>query len=172
MDYPTQLFLWSLLAAAYFGLLGAVFGSLTAVVNHLDGRAGGSFVGQVVARAFEPLSPLGRALLVGLVDGLLFGGLLGTVVAFVFVPPHQTAWPRLRPIFLGSLAVVGVALLLGSLATRLARSHRVAVAGLSLGGFSGMTIGLATGGVDGLLIGAWCGLVLGSLVGVWLTHRR
>jgi len=171
MDAPTRLFLWSLTAAGYFGLLGALFGGLAAWVNHLDGRAGGSYVGRRVAESFEPLSPVRRALLVGAVDGLLFGTLLGTALAFAVVTPEEKAWPRLRPLFLAGLALVGVASLLGCLATRLARQQRSAVSGLSVGGLVGLTLGFVLGGADGLLIGAWAGLLLGAMIGLWRASR-
>jgi hypothetical protein len=171
MDYPTRLFLWSLLGAAFFGLLGALFGALTALVNHFDGRAAGSFVGHLVARSFDSLSAVRRAALVGGVDGLVFGGLAGTVLVFVLLPREASAWPRLRPVFGTGLALVAVALLLGLLATRLARIQRPAVVGLSLGGFLGMTLGFFLGGADGLLLGAWAGLFGGTLLGMWLGTR-
>jgi hypothetical protein len=171
MDYPTRLFLWSLLAAAFFGLLGALFGGFTSLVNHFDGRAAGSFVGHLVARAFEPLPASRRAALVGSVDGLAFGALLGTALVFALLPRHDAAWPRLRPVFATGLVLVAVALVLGLVATRLARSQRPAVVGLSLGGFLGMSVGYFVGQADGLLLGAWSGLLGGALLGLWLAAR-
>ena len=171
MDYPTRLFLWSLLAAAFFGLLGTLFGSLTSLINHFDGRAAGSFLGHLVARAFEPLPASRRAALVGAVDGLVFGALLGTALTFAILPREEAAWPRLRPVFATGLVLVAVALLLGSVATRLARAQRPAVVGLSVGGFVGMSLGYFVGQADGLLIGAWAGLLLGALFGLWLAAR-
>lgn len=159
------------MGAGFFALLGSTFGLVTALVNHFDGRAGGSFLGHAVATRFEPLSPARRAGLVGAIDGLVFGAVLGTLLSLGLAWEGEHEWVRLRQTFLAGLALVGMALLFGLMATKLAPQQRTAVACLSLGGFVGMVGGFFVAGADGLIFGAWGGLVVGSVVGVWWNRH-
>ena len=174
MPAETRLFLWMLASAAFFGALASLFGALAAWFKARDGQGGGTALGHGVADAFDrvgesPMPPLARALLVGGIDGLAFGAVVGLGIGLACAWDGQGEWQRLRPLFAG-----GLALGLGGLAFGLAgRALAGAGAGVLLGLFLGVMAGAAPGyllaGTDGLMVGILSGAVAGSGAGCWLS---
>src|SRR5208282_5454125 len=91
MEPSLRVFLWSLTGAAFFGLVGAVFGAIANTLARIHGRAAGGFPGRAVLEAFlrvrrKPFSPALTGVLVGAWDGGAFlamgGALLGAIAAY------------------------------------------------------------------------------------------
>lgn len=175
MDARTRLFLWSLAGCGFFAVLGALFGALAAVLNRREGRAAGSAVGLTVAAAFERLGdhlpPLTRAAVVGGVDGLTFGAVVGALLGLGLAWEGQDEWPRLRSAFASGLGLVAVATVFGLMGHGLSPKERYAVVGLCGGGLGGVAVGFLAGGTDGLILGALLGLVIGAAVSWWAAGR-
>lgn len=169
MDSISRLFVWTLVSFLYFGALGAIFGAISSVFNRRQGRVSGSYLGLRVAAAFEPLPPFAHAAIVGGVDGLSFGAVVGALLGLALAWQGRDEWARLRVACGVGLALVVLAMVFGFLAHKIADDERVAVLGLCGGGFLGLSIGFVLGGGDGLILGALLGLVLGAGIALWLT---
>jgi hypothetical protein len=168
VDERTRLFLWVLLASTFFAFLGGLFGAVTGVVTWRDGRAAGTVLGLRVARAFARLAErdLGattRGALVGGTDGAAFGAVVGALLGFIATRGGQGEWESLRPILIGSLALVSGALLFGIAAIGLTSAGIRVLLGLFAGSMCGALAGFSLGGTDGLLFGTLAGAVAGTL---------
>lgn len=141
------------------------------MVNRRQGRVSGSFVGLRIANAFEPLTPLIRALLVGGLDGLTFGAVFGSLVGFGLAWDGHHEWTRMRLAFGCGLALVVMATVFGLISQELGTREKAAVLSLSGGGIVGVIAGFVLGGADGLMIGALMGLLIGAVLGVRLATR-
>jgi hypothetical protein len=166
MDARTRLFLWTLAGCGFFAVVGCLFGALSAVLNRRHGRVAGSLVGFRVAEAFEPLEPLVRAALVGGIDGLTFGAVAGSIVGFGLAWDGHSEWERLRVVFGGALALVGLAVVFGLISQEVGPNERYAVLSLCGGGMVGVSLGYVLAGTDGLIVGALLGLIAGATFAV------
>ena len=159
-------------SAGFFGGLAALFGALTAYFKARDGQGSGTRLGHGVADAFDragdaPMPPLARALLVGGVDGFVFGAVVGLGIGAWC----KGDWERLRPILGGGLGLVLAALAFGLAGRALQGAGTGVLLGLSAGGVLGAFAGFFIGGIDGLMVGVLAGAVIGSVLGVD-TRRR
>src|SRR5438552_974629 len=173
MDERTRLFLWVLAGGGSFSFLGASFGALTGAMTWKNGRAGGTALGFAVARAFAraagaELPPVRKGALVGGTDGLVFLGLIGTVIGFIAGARHPSEWATLRPLLFGATLLVAGAAFFGVLAYAIVAGGVRAIAALFVGAILGALIGHAFGALSGLLIGAISGAVVGTAVALSL----
>jgi hypothetical protein len=169
MDERTRLFLCVLASAGFFSVLGGLFGALAGVVTWRDGRAAGTSLGMSVARAFarvseQSMSPGTLAAIVGGTDGAIFGAFLGCVFGLVAGWHGQAEWQTLRPILLGSMLLVGAAILFGLMAVGLTAAGTRCLLGLFIGGVAGAFDGFQIGQTDGLILGMFAGGVSGTIL--------
>lgn len=169
MDERTRLFLWVLAGEGVFAALGGLFGALTGLVHACQGRVGGTPLGQGVARAYargaeDGLSLPARGTLIGGIDGMAFGAVVGTLVGLAAAWQGPDAWPLFRLVLLTSLFLVLTALALGGFAGLITLVGPRAVVGLFAGGMSGALLGFSHRGADGLFLGTLLGAALGGLL--------
>jgi hypothetical protein len=169
LDERTRLFLCVLASAGFFAVLAGLFGALSGAIAWGEGRAAGTGMGMSVARAFARLSDRGLSVttwgaLVGGTDGVLFGAVVGCLFGLAAGWYGRGEWETLRPILLGSLLLVGGAVLFGMMAFGLAVAGTRSLVGLFVGGLAGALDGLGIGGVDGLVLGLFTGAISGTVL--------
>ncbi len=169
MPENTRLFLLLLSAVGFFGVLGALFGAVTALSQAGEGRAAGTGLGWGVARQFsrlgdEPMTERSQALLAGAVDGFVFGAVAGLCVGLWATSGDSDGWPRLRTCMAGGLALALGAMLFGLAARGLASAEMTTFVGLFAGGMAGAVAGFLFAGADGLMFGVLGGSTLGAAV--------
>lgn len=175
MDEPLVMLAWTLAGTLAFGLVGALFGGVSAWLNSRSGHVSGSGVGRRIAEALaqlreEELSDIQKGTLVGVVDGALFLGVLGTLVGVLAFqsgkPPHT--W--LVPLFVVLVALTGGAMLFGVLALGMVRLGLRAVVAVFVGGILGAVVAATRVGVAHIVPGAVLGLLAGMFVVVLLPR--
>jgi hypothetical protein len=175
MDEKVRLFTWALASMGFFGLLGLAFGCITGAITWRSGRAAGSMVGLMLARAFaqvsrRDLSPGARGAIIGATDGAVFLGILGAGFGLVMGSCGQAQWKLFGPTVTLALFLAGGAVFFGFLAMVIIQAGSLGIAGLFAGGMLGAGAGGSLGGLDGLLVGTITGVVLGT--GAALVYRR
>jgi hypothetical protein len=166
MDEQTRIFLWTVIAAGGFAMIGAAFGALTGAMTWRDGRAGGTALGLAVARAYERIAqedlPVAwKGGLIGGTDGFIFFGLIGGLVG-CWAGVRGVGWEVLGTLLLYGGALAFGAVFLGVLAYALIAGNARSVAALFGGGIVGAYVGYRAGETNGLL----AGLLIGGILGV------
>lgn len=175
MDETWRRLAWILGTGGYGAVLGGVFGGVTGYVHWGSGRAAGTFLGHRLLEAFESAggqeySPRQRGTLVGVTDGFVFLGVIGTVVGTVFAYVGRPDDEVLLYGAVGGVLLALAAMFFGILAYAIVRNGVWAVIGLFIGGIGGAFAATLLFGVNHLLAGVVPGLVVGMLAG--LLWRR
>jgi hypothetical protein len=175
VDAQFQLFLWMLGGGGLLGVIGLLFGALTGLLTHRDGRFAGGIIGQKVLQAIvrvseRPPSPAARAAIVGAAEGLCFLGLVGLVLGGL-VGHYATAGVILW-IALGAVLLPLSAALFGILAYGLSQAGTRILGLFCCGGLIGAFTGAKLGATDGILIGTAVGALTGLLLGLIARRRQ
>ncbi len=176
MDARLRTFAWILGSGCFGAMVGIVFGALAGALYWRSGRASGTRLGLLIADAFgrfsrRPLSRTTRGSLIGAVDGLLFLGVVGTLLGVAGVASGRDLEEILRPALWLALLLVGGAIFFGTLAYTLTRAGVRALAAVGGGGILGAALGSYLAGVGGLLFGSLGGLVAGNALGLLWPAR-
>lgn len=174
MDDRLHICLWMIGGGALGSGLGVIFGGLSAMMFARSGHAAGTGLARRIADAFERTaeqepSPLGCAVFIGAVDGVLFLGILGLVAGALLGASGRTAHELLLPALVGSVALFGGAIFFGLLAYAMSRGAHIIVSVIAFGLFGAFLVAL-TFGVDRLLLGVVPGFFVGLLFS--LAARR
>lgn len=170
MDERIRICLCMIGGGALGSILGSVFGGLTAMMFTRSGHTAGTGWARRIADAFartaeqEP-SPLGRAVVIGVVDGFFFLGSLGLVVGSLLGISGRTSEELLVPVVVGSVVLVAGAVYLGAVAYAL-RCLAAEFLYSTVGGFIGSFLTL-------LLLGSGygpVGIVPGMFFGLFLCR--
>jgi hypothetical protein len=121
MDERLRICLWMVGGGAVGLVLGGVFGGLTGALFAQSGHTAGTGLARRIADSFartaeHELSPLRRAVLIGATDGILFLGILGLIAGVLLGMSGRSADELLLPALVGSVALVGGAIIFGMLA--------------------------------------------------------
>jgi hypothetical protein len=168
MDERLALALFTAAGTAAGMVLGGLLGALTGALHWASGRAAGTRFGLAVADAFtraagQELSRGLRGAIVGAADGVLFLGIVGTLVGFFLARGHieeQNLWP----IAWVALFLLGLAVFFGMLAYTLVRNGSWAILCVSVGGVVGTGCVLTTLGPSFFLLGLLPGLLAGMVL--------
>src|SRR5262245_9079503 len=169
MDDRLSLLLWTLAGAFAFALVGGLFGGLAGWLSWRNGNACGSIVGRRMADALAQLmkdepTEAQRAVLVGASDGVLFLGLIGTLLGLLASQRDQPPADWLLPAVSILVLLAAGAALFGALAYGLVSLRLRAVLGFFVGGMSGALVAASQWGVAHIVPGAAVGILVGALV--------
>src|SRR6185437_3806204 len=175
MDERLRISLWIVSGGGLGGVLGGAFGGLAGMLHARSGHSAGTGFGRRVAAAFartaerEP-SPSRRGAITGAADGVLFLGILGTLLG-ALVASVGNADPRwLGVAAMGSVLLVGAAAFFGILAYALARNGMRAVFYVFGGGLLGSLLIAQFWGANLSPFGALMGFLVGLTLS-FLTRR-
>jgi hypothetical protein len=176
-DDRLRLFLWMVGGGGLLGVVGLLFGALTGLLTHWDGRYAGGFLGRKVLQAIvrvseQPPSPSVRAAIVGAAEGACFLGLVGLVLGAVVghyaaLDVAAVAWLALAAVLLPVTAA-----LFGILAYGLSRAGTRILGLFCCGGLIGAFVGSRLGATDGILIGSIVGALTGFALGLVARRRE
>jgi hypothetical protein len=175
MDDRLRICLWMVGGGGLGAALGGVFGAVAAAQLYARCReVAGTQLARRVVESFlrsgeHPPSRLGLATLVGAADGFFFLGSLGLVGGALLGTSGRAADEFLVPIVLGSVLLVGGAILFGVLAYALTH-HAAALVYAAAGAGSGSFLAALLLGADYSLVGLVPGLCLGLLLGRAVRH--
>jgi hypothetical protein len=176
MDDNLRIFGWVLASGGFGALLGGAFGCLSGATYWRSGRTAGTAFGLEVARSFNRaadgrLTRGQQGAIVGTADGVLFLGVVGTVVGACYAYSGRASAAALGPVALAALLLVGAAAFFGLLAYAIVRAGLWAVVWLFPCGILGALLGIREAGILGMLGGMVAGLFAGTVVALW-TRRH
>jgi hypothetical protein len=175
MDERFANLVWILGFGGGCALLGALFGAVSAAIHWGRGNATGTIIGLEVARAFErgarnEFSPRVKGAIVGGVDGLVFLGVVGTVVSTIIVWSGPGREKVLGPAMLALVLLMALAVFFGLLAYGIFHAGVRAVVGVFAGGVLGGGVGFFLGGHSGVMCGCIAGITVGNLTALLVRY--